>query len=342
MALINGTSGNDTLNGTALADEIHGRGGQDTLNGGAGNDRLYGEDGWDVLLGGDGNDTLDGGIGSDSMFGGAGNDILFGRAGGDYLNGGAGNDWVEGGADIDSLRGAAGDDTVVGGDGDEFLGGDGNDLMVFRAIRDYRGAEDMTARAIGEGGYNTLGVDLSGARSDGLPVDHVLVFSSGGGRFALDAAAGASRHHVADASGIQSVSVSPDGPALRYDGHLGAAPDAVQVTGTFWADEFVGGPGRETAILNGGADTAVLGTGGDRVSLGEGMDAAVLDKAQAGVVDATLTDFDGAEDHLRIVGFAPGEVHVSVVAGDGTWLRAAGEADVHLLGVFNDDGFVWS
>lgn len=65
MAIIRGTSGNDVLTGTPLADSIFGYAGDDLLLGLAGND---------TLDGGIGNDTLDGGLGIDSLIGGSGND----------------------------------------------------------------------------------------------------------------------------------------------------------------------------------------------------------------------------------------------------------------------------
>lgn len=75
MASIPGTSGNDTLIGTASDDSIEGFAGNDTLDGGAGNDTLDGGDGADSLLGGAGNDTLDGMPGSvDTLSGGDGDD----------------------------------------------------------------------------------------------------------------------------------------------------------------------------------------------------------------------------------------------------------------------------
>ena len=55
---INGTSGNDKLDGTREAD---------ALNGKAGNDRLYGGRGNDTLNGGSGNDVMDGGSGNDTF-----------------------------------------------------------------------------------------------------------------------------------------------------------------------------------------------------------------------------------------------------------------------------------
>ncbi|MCX7169073.1 MAG: hypothetical protein NTY41_01970, partial [Proteobacteria bacterium] len=62
---IQGSDGNDTLNGTNAVDRLYG------FNG---NDRLYGGDGDDILDGGGGNDYLDGGLGNDTY--------LFGRGDG--------------------------------------------------------------------------------------------------------------------------------------------------------------------------------------------------------------------------------------------------------------------
>ena len=68
MVLINGTSENDILVGTAGPDTINGWEGDDTLQGGAGTD---------TLIGGFGNDQLDGGAGPDSLYGGVGNDTYY-------------------------------------------------------------------------------------------------------------------------------------------------------------------------------------------------------------------------------------------------------------------------
>lgn len=73
--VVEGTSGNDTINGTAFDDVLNvyddtqpffsGSAGTDTINGLAGND---------ILWGGNGDDTLSGGLGNDIMYGEAGND----------------------------------------------------------------------------------------------------------------------------------------------------------------------------------------------------------------------------------------------------------------------------
>lgn len=70
----NGTKGNDTIYGWAMDGNANSPSGNDTLNGKAGNDQLNGGTGNDSLKGVAGNDTLDGGKGSDTLNGGTGND----------------------------------------------------------------------------------------------------------------------------------------------------------------------------------------------------------------------------------------------------------------------------
>ncbi|MFC7498210.1 hypothetical protein ACFQRC_03135 [Enterovirga sp. GCM10030262] len=57
MAMIDGTSGNDTLLGTILDDELRGLGGDDLLRGRAGDDRLNGGSGFDLMVGRAGGDV---------------------------------------------------------------------------------------------------------------------------------------------------------------------------------------------------------------------------------------------------------------------------------------------
>ncbi len=80
-----GTSGDDTLDGTASANVICGLEGNDTINSSGGND---------LLRGGPGNDTLVDLSGTDDLRGGAGNDQLNSRDSqrGDKVDGGDGTD----------------------------------------------------------------------------------------------------------------------------------------------------------------------------------------------------------------------------------------------------------
>ncbi|MEI2702053.1 MAG: calcium-binding protein [Baekduia sp.] len=84
---IAGTSGSDTLDGTANADVIRGKSGNDTLDGGAGDDTVSGDGG---------NDVIRGGAGRDVLLGGAGNDKIFARDGeADTIACGRGRDVVQ-------------------------------------------------------------------------------------------------------------------------------------------------------------------------------------------------------------------------------------------------------
>ncbi|WP_170337070.1 calcium-binding protein [Ruegeria arenilitoris] len=143
-----GTSGNDALYGSHLADTLSGLSGDDTLDGNVGSDVLKGGSGDDVLRGEDGNDTIWGGRGDDFIDGGNGNDMIRGNFGNDTIeaemgndtvHAGSGEDLVEGGMGQDRIRGGAGNDTLEGGQGDDIIhggnhddllnGGDDNDLL---------------------------------------------------------------------------------------------------------------------------------------------------------------------------------------------------------------------
>jgi Ca2+-binding RTX toxin-like protein len=142
MALIIGSNGSDTLNGTSQGDTILGLDGNDTIDGGAGTDSMAGMTGSDfyivdrstdvvVELAGEGRDTVaakvDYTLGSgqsievlraqnDAGLRLTGNNLdntVIGGAGVDTLNGGGGNDVLDGGAGLDTMNGGTGDDTSI-------------------------------------------------------------------------------------------------------------------------------------------------------------------------------------------------------------------------------------
>jgi serralysin len=140
-------SGNDSVKGDLLANN---------LSGGAGNDTLLGDGGDDTLTGGTGNDSLNGGNDVDwvsyaDRIGAVTVNLTTGRASGaggaDSLSGienvltGAGNDNVTGssldniisaGTGNDTLIGNGGNDTISGGLGNDSLnGGTGTDHFIF-------------------------------------------------------------------------------------------------------------------------------------------------------------------------------------------------------------------
>ena len=143
---INGTDLNDSLFGSAGADEIHGR---------AGNDYLSGEGGDDFLFGEQGNDTLSGGAGSDRLDGGSGDDVLYGGAGADMLIGGDGFDTVSYATSSQSVYVNLATNTGVFGDaqGDTF---NGIDKVVGTVASDGLFADDSGVVLDGGAGHDLL------------------------------------------------------------------------------------------------------------------------------------------------------------------------------------------
>ena len=149
-----GTSGDDSIRGTAQADHFVTNGGNDTFSGGGGDDILvFNATGTLVFSGGGGFDTLDvsqlaygsNWMLSDDFEGFVGgrwddyascNDMLLKHA--RALDGGAGDDHLGGGGAGDTLVGGKGADTLEGFFGaDALTGGKGADSFVFRAGWDY-------------------------------------------------------------------------------------------------------------------------------------------------------------------------------------------------------------
>ncbi len=158
-----GGSGDDTLTGNALANELWGGEGHDSIVGRDGVDWLYGEAGNDILNGGDGNDTYvfntNAALGVDSVIDSDGTDRLYfvgsiddvtvdiGSTSAQIVNasltlilasatslenidGGLGDDTLIGNSLANSLVGGGGNDSLWGGDGADWLDGQaGNDSL---------------------------------------------------------------------------------------------------------------------------------------------------------------------------------------------------------------------
>jgi Ca2+-binding RTX toxin-like protein len=159
-----GGEGDDTLTGSANADE---------LDGGPGNDTLVSRDGIDRLLGGPGNDTLDGGRGDDELFGGDGDDQI-------VWNPGDGSDVVEG---------EDGEDTLLfnGSNIDEIvdLSANGQRLRFTRNIAsitmDCDGVERVIFRAL-DGEDQVTVNDLTGTQVTHVVVDLSNTLGTGDGK----------------------------------------------------------------------------------------------------------------------------------------------------------------
>lgn len=125
-------SGNDTVTGNDVANNLYGGAGDDEIFGGANNDDLYGGANNDDLYGGNGIDDIYGGTFNDAIYGGFGADNLYGGSGIDQLHGDDSNDDIFGGDGNDDIYGGANDDVLRGGGGaDDFYGGTGTDTVSY-------------------------------------------------------------------------------------------------------------------------------------------------------------------------------------------------------------------
>jgi hypothetical protein len=139
---INGTSGDDVIQGTPD---------DDTIEGGKGDDTVFGGDGDDQIEAGPGNDVVDGGAGDDDIAASQGDDLLLAGAGDDTISGASGDDTLAGGAGDDKIVGASGDDTAIYnvsanvGSNDDYKGGSGTDTLLLEFTLDEWLRDDVQA-----------------------------------------------------------------------------------------------------------------------------------------------------------------------------------------------------
>jgi Ca2+-binding RTX toxin-like protein len=304
FAANDGTSGEgdnvnqvENITGSAYDDELQGTDGNDLIDGGKGFDRITPKYGSDKVLGGDDadlisggpglgvcggfcladNDVVDGGAGNDTIdysarsdalmivldgvttsggtgesdkltsienaTGGSGSDVIMGTSVANSLTGGAGTDWLEGRAGSDSLAGDAGRDTLLGGADNDYLSG---------------GADDDSLRAFG--GTDTL--------------------SGGDGRDAVSYADAPSKV-VATIGGTGG----PSGEADKIEA------DVEDLEGSNFDDWLIGSDAANTLTGHQGKDV-IVGKGGLDVLKGdEGADA--LNSDGDGLQDHTICGADG-------------------------------------------------
>jgi large repetitive protein len=288
-----GTSDDNTINGTVYADVIYGNDGNDYLKGGTGNDILDGGSGNDILDGsGDstGLDTFAGGAGDDTYgiyksadviieSAGGGNDTVWtavdytlaanvenlylvgsltgtGNDGANILVGyGVGNQTINGLGGDDYLIGGAGNDYLNGGNGNDYLdGGDGDDVLV--------GSGNNTGNDTFIG---AIGDDIYGVYSSNT----IIIENATEGHDSVWAAV----NHTLTAN-IEDLYLAG---ALTGTGNAG--------------DNLIVGYGADNQTIYGldGNDTVVGGIGDDYLSGGAGIDTFVLNAAGNGV--DTIADF---------------------------------------------------
>jgi Ca2+-binding RTX toxin-like protein len=322
---VEGTAGNDLINGTYVepiangsdridnGDGISGSGTawqDDRVRAGAGNDTVLSGLGDDYVDGGTEADSIDGGDGNDSLYGGTGvfADTILGGAGADTIDGDAGNDSLLGGGGVDSIRGGVGDDYVDGGtEADSIDGGDGNDSL-------YGGTGVFADTILGGIGNDTIDGDagndslLGGAGTDsirgGLGDDYVDggteadSIDGGDGNDSLFGGTGTFNDTILGGIGNDTI----DGDAGDDSLLGGAGVDSIRggvgndyVDGGTEADSIDGGDGNDSLFGGAGTfnDTILGGIGNDTIDGGDGNDSllggagtdSVLGGAGADVLD---------------------------------------------------------
>lgn len=323
-----GGGGNDTIIGSALANDISGLDGQDSLDGGIGHDTLRGGRGDDTLIGGEGDDTLDGGEGQDSLIGGAGRDTL---------NGGAGNDVLDGGDGDDVIVVSTGDDTITGGDGIDAVDystlAPGNKILI---ARDQNGTLVVTVidalgqtvkqdrltgveRIIGTDGNDLLAGDsaanslVAGTGNDTLRGEGGDTLDGGAGTDTADYSQlqlGQKLMVALDANGDAIARIVTNGVITASDAlvsieNVTGSDGADDISGNAAANLLRGGAGNDTLKSFGGADTLDGGAGDDsyfidgNVSISDsgGVDTILLTSAFGGqsyTLDADIERLDAS------------------------------------------------
>ena len=377
LNVINGTSGNDNLRGSAQADAIYGFDGNDTLDGRGGADELYGGDGNDTIYADSDDTVIDGGAGSDRVIVRGNNDFSIDMAASNVerVDGAAGNDTIDASGMTDAARqyGNDGDDVLIGGAGndtqrggagnDRIFGNDGNDRIYGDA-----GADEL----YGGAGNDTIYADSDDTVIDGgAGTDRIIV--QGAGDFVIDMAAssvervdGAAGNDTIDASGMTDAArqYGNDGDDVLIGGagndtqRGGAGNDRIfgndgndRIYGDAGADELYGGAGNDTIYAD--SDDTVIdgGAGTDRVIVqGDGdfsidLAASSVERVDGAGGNDTL-DGSGATSRVRLYGnggddmLIGGSANDVLNGGDGNDTLVGNGGNDNMTGGAGDDTFI--
>jgi Ca2+-binding RTX toxin-like protein len=295
MAQIDGTDGDDYLEGTELADTMFGYAGHDFLAGSLGDDQLDGGDGEDFLFGFADDDFLFGAAGDDQLLGSVGNDRLSGGDGNDFLKGGSGKDSYDGGGDDPELSWDSLSSTPIG-DRISFYEA-GADEGVFADLRTgivyndgfgnretMTGIESLSAsnanidRLYGNDGANFLALG-TGDTLKAFGGDDILHLTGAAelidGGDGIDTLQGILGTKLVDEDGDGYAETVANEGGVTIDLAAGTILDAWGDTGAIARVEHFGGSmGNGDDLLTGdGNDNVIRGFGGvDRIDGGAGSD----------------------------------------------------------------------
>ena len=273
MAKIRGTDAGEFLNGTNGDDEIDGEGG---------NDFILGRRGDDIIRGGAGNDFILAGRGDDFVDGGSGDDVILGDRGDDTVEGGAGNDTILGERGNDTLNGGAGDDVIDGGRGDDIMdGGEGSDTYRVGGRRD--GVDTFNDSGTGEGDYDVIEATGNNTR---------IQMTGFGPENGIEEITG---------NGFSNVDIRGDNAANVLDFSATTLSGIQEIEARGGADTVIGSDGDDTIDAGSGNDVVTGGAGDDTIDGGTGTDTVFYSGSifdydiQRTGGTTTVTDLNGAD-----------------------------------------------
>ncbi len=295
-------SGNDSVDGNAVGNELTGNDGADTLRGAEGND---------TLLGGEGGDLLDGGTDGDVLNGNAGNDTLEGGAGADTLVGGTGHDILLGGISTDILIGEGGNDSMDGGAEDDIYYVETGDIVTDSGAVGYDLAQIVvtTGQDLDMGGWS--GVE----RVEGFLGDDTIN------------ASGQTNQILIWGHDGNDVITGGDGDDIL----LGGEGNDI-LSGGSGNDTILGQLGNDTMTGGAGNDVFYIDSAGDSISDG-GADYDVATLTNAAGVSLAVGGWTSVE---RIEGFT-GNDTIDATGATQTRLLWGNAGDDHITGGAGDD-----
>lgn len=353
--VITGTSGNDTLSGTANYVNV--------ISGGAGVDIISGGSLGDTLRGGDGNDTLYGGAGDDLLEGGDGNDILDGGRGADILRGGAGDDTLGGAVNSDDAGSSGYSGYIDPLAGNAYEGGTGNDYLRGTSRSDLYlfnlgdGQDTIAEVEVGGGPVNQVdvlrfgsGITPADILVTRLANDLVLVHANGMDKVTVRnwyTTAGSTQYQVervefadgtvwlpVDLTQLGLVVTGTSGndtltSTLNYVNTISGGAGADTISGGYLGDTLRGGDGNDTLYGGAGDDLLEGGEGNDSLDGGRGADilrGGAGDDILGGAVggeDAGSSGYSGYADPLA------GNTYEGGTGNDG--LRGTSRSDLYIF-----------
>ena len=249
-----------------------------------------------------------------------GNDTLKGFDADDRLSGGDGTDTIHAGAGDDNVDAGAGNDQIVGGDGagdDRYYGGSGADTVRYssatQTITVNLTTSSATGAQIGQDTLISIENVIGGAGNDKITGNVTAnMLCGGGGKDALDGAAGVDTADYSEKAGAVTVTLA--GSSAVIVRIAGQAEDTLRnientiggkandmLTGDALANALSGNGGSDR--LNGGASNDVLngGLGNDVLIGGLGNDFFLFNTVpNASSNRDSIADFNVAADTIGL------------------------------------------